>query len=183
MKKIAAIVFVFLLCRVCDGQIIDFHENMETIDSVFSSGNPGWSANQRIAASGIQSDSSYVTSGDTSLLETMSINLTGKTFVTLSFKHICKISFFDSAFVSSKRFSNTLRILDIHRSMSSSSSSLWKAVAAVACIKSTSSPCRFNHASCVQTQTSRCPQSSENIGYFWKELAGVALWLQASCHG
>lgn len=99
MKKVLALACLLLLCRVSLGQILDYHENMETIDSVFSSGNPAWFANQRLAASGAQSDSSHVIAGDTSLLETMAINLTGKTFVTLSFKHICKISFFDSAFV------------------------------------------------------------------------------------
>lgn len=99
MKKITAFVLALLINQVCNAQIIDYHENMEIIDSVFSAGNPGWFANQRIAASGVQCDSSYVVTGDTSLLETMPINLTGKTFVTLSFKHICKISFFDSAFV------------------------------------------------------------------------------------
>lgn len=89
----------FLCVYSSNAQTVVFHENMENIDSLTSAGTPGWSSNSRLQMSGMQSDSSAVAVSSNSVLETTPFNLTGNTYVILSFKHICKTSFFDKAIV------------------------------------------------------------------------------------
>lgn len=98
MKSILAPV-LFFISLTSYSQTVVFHENMETIDSVFSSGSPGWFANTNLQVSGVQCDSSSVIAGGTSVLETSVMDFTGYTFVIFSFNHICKTSFFDQAIV------------------------------------------------------------------------------------
>ncbi len=61
---------------------------------------PTWSINTRIQTSVPNSDTSYIDVNSNSYLESdgnvCPISTFGNTFVTLSFKHICKVDFFDS---------------------------------------------------------------------------------------
>lgn len=98
------LLLVFLLFAVSlFSQTVIFTETFEPpsgADSVISSGSPGyapWSINSRIARSGIQSDSTFVTTSDTARLTTLSFNTLGNTSVFLYFSHICKIEFGDAA--------------------------------------------------------------------------------------
>ena len=58
-------------------------------------GSPGWSLNSRLQTSGVYSDSSGVTPGGISYLETPSFDCSFNFFITLNFKSICKAEFFD----------------------------------------------------------------------------------------
>lgn len=93
------LLLLLVACLSASAQTTIFHENMENIDSVFSSGNPGWHANTRLQVSGTQSDSTSIATNDTSFLTTQSFDLTGYTYVLLSFNHICKLSFFDKGMI------------------------------------------------------------------------------------
>lgn len=99
MKKTIVLLIIATACNIANAQTNIFHENMENIDSVFSSGNPGWFSNTRLQTSGTQSDSTSITINDTSFLETQSFDLTGYTYVLFNFNHICKLSFFDKGVV------------------------------------------------------------------------------------
>ncbi|MBK7853772.1 MAG: immune inhibitor A [Bacteroidetes bacterium] len=99
MKKTIYLLILAVACNLAKAQTNIFHENMENIDSVFASGNPGWFANTRLQTSGTQSDSTSITISDTSFLETQSFDLTGYTYVLFNFNHICKLSFFDKGVV------------------------------------------------------------------------------------
>lgn len=82
-----------------------FHENFDAPsldDSVTSySSNPGanagWTLNSRLYTSPNNCDSSYVTTGDTTILTTDVFSTVGYNTIILSFNHICKVSFFDVA--------------------------------------------------------------------------------------
>lgn len=101
-------------CNLAKAQTNIFHENMENIDSVFSSGNPGWLANTRLQTSGTQSDSTSITVNDTSFLETQSFDLTGYTYVLFNFNHICKLSFFDKGVVEVFNGASWIQLTSLH---------------------------------------------------------------------
>src|SRR4051812_22038803 len=97
MKKFI-LSFTLLLCSLFSKAQL-FHEDFEVADSVISSGTPGWFSNNRVAAGGIFSDSSYVLQADTSYLEFSFVDTVGYGFYFLSFDHICKIDTNDLAFI------------------------------------------------------------------------------------
>ncbi|HKR07375.1 MAG TPA: T9SS type A sorting domain-containing protein [Bacteroidia bacterium] len=99
MKKIFLFVSSLFFYSSVFSQTLVFHENMENIDSLISSGSPGWFVNTHLQTSGSQSDSSSVVPGGISILETLPIDFTGYTFIVFNFHHICKTSFFDQAIV------------------------------------------------------------------------------------
>ena len=101
LTKISSfLILLFLLLieqKISFAQTNVFHENFENPDSVTAGGVPGWFQNSRLHVSGTFSDSTTVVAGGISFLATTPINFTGNTVAFLQFKHICKISFFDSA--------------------------------------------------------------------------------------
>jgi hypothetical protein len=85
------------------GQTLLFSENFETNtlpDSVGSVGTATWAKSSTLFSQGARSDSSRIVNpGDTSVLTTLSFATTGNSFVMLHFDHICKIEFFDEAYI------------------------------------------------------------------------------------
>jgi hypothetical protein len=84
-------------------QTVVFFENFENTSSlaVTASGIPGWGISTQLAAGGLRSDSSNCsTPGDSSVLvTTMPVNTSGYNYVLLEFDHICKIEFYDAAYI------------------------------------------------------------------------------------
>ncbi len=77
-----------------------FSEDMEPIDSVFSSsstGLGGFFPNTRLFTSATKCDSAHVAPGDTTVLITAPIDVSAFTYIILQFNQICKIDFFDKA--------------------------------------------------------------------------------------
>lgn len=81
-----------------------FHENFDppslgdSVTTIFN-GTHGFDLNSRVQTSLPNSDSAFIDVGDTIILETNSFDLSGSIFAILSFKHICKVDFFDVAVV------------------------------------------------------------------------------------
>jgi len=96
MRKL---IFTFLLaCAGLSAQAQSqvFFEDFENPPgNVSTYGTPGWNINNRLQVSGVNSDSSTVSPGAVSYLETGSFNTLFNFFVTLNFKSICKAEFFD----------------------------------------------------------------------------------------
>ncbi len=84
-------------------QTVIFNEDFElpsSADSVSSTGSPTWSISTTLSAQGQRSDSSrLVNPNDSSVLTTLSFSTIGNSYVTLEFEHICKIEFFDEAYI------------------------------------------------------------------------------------
>ncbi|MFI5220317.1 MAG: hypothetical protein ACHQNT_12605, partial [Bacteroidia bacterium] len=106
MKKILPALALLLLTGTVNAQIgftwCETFDAPSLDDSVTSySSNPpanaGWTLNSRLQVSPANSDSAYVTTGDTVILSTIPIDFTGMTFVIMEFDHICKVDFFDAA--------------------------------------------------------------------------------------
>lgn len=96
MKYFLSLLFVLLCSFHTNAQI--FHENFENPDSVTSSGAGIWAQNNRIATSGIFSDSaSILNPSDVTKMTTISFSTLFTNSVFLYFNHICKIDFFDNA--------------------------------------------------------------------------------------
>ncbi len=77
-----------------------FHEDFELpsqADSVTSTGPTGWNVGSVLASQGTYSDSAKVMTSGANILTTNSMDLSAYSNVTLTFDHICKIEFFDSA--------------------------------------------------------------------------------------
>lgn len=67
--------------------------------SASNNNNSAWALNSNLQSNGTRSDSARVTLGDTLYLTTNSFSTVGFSFVTLTFDQICKIDFFDKAYV------------------------------------------------------------------------------------
>jgi len=77
-------------------------ENFESTPLSVTSSSTGtgvWALNTRIQSQGLQSDSCVVTTGDITYLTSNSFSTIGKYSVILEFDQICKVDYFDSAFV------------------------------------------------------------------------------------
>ena len=84
------------------GQSVVFQENFETPPLGVTSSSTGsgvWALNTRIYSQGLHSDSSVVTTNDTTYLTTDSFSTLGNHSVILQFNQICKIEFFDKGFI------------------------------------------------------------------------------------
>ncbi|MEO8149022.1 MAG: T9SS type A sorting domain-containing protein [Bacteroidia bacterium] len=104
MKKLLLGLSVLLNASIAFGQSCIYHEDMELIDSISSNnltstGLPGWNANTTFAHDGVQSYHGTFGQGDTAIATSDLIDLTGNTFVILSFWHICKLEFFDQGLI------------------------------------------------------------------------------------
>ncbi len=102
MKKLFSfLVFVFCLHGIF-GQTTLFFEDFETLPltQVVSSGTPGWGISTTLSSGGLQSDSANcLNPGDSSVLTTVSFSSLGMGYVILEFDHICKIEFYDAAYI------------------------------------------------------------------------------------
>jgi hypothetical protein len=98
-------IFTFVLVLLGIGlfaQNTVFQENFESTPlsvTSSSSGSGVWALNTRVQSQGLKSDSCVVTASTTTYLTTNSFSTVGKYSVTLEFDQICKISFFDTAYV------------------------------------------------------------------------------------
>jgi hypothetical protein len=101
MKKLIFTLSLFLSSYVAFGQNCYFSEDLEVIDSVSSTGTPGFNANSTYFHSGLQSTLGTYAQGDEAVLTTSDIDFAtpGYSFVILKFWHICKMEFFDQGIV------------------------------------------------------------------------------------
>jgi hypothetical protein len=85
------------------GQVPVFSENFEANsmpDSVSFSGTGTWGNSSMLSSEGSRSDSLRIaTSNDSVLMSTYSFSTTGNSFVLLQFDHICKIEYWDEAYI------------------------------------------------------------------------------------
>lgn len=84
------------------GQTVVFHENFENpsgADSVISSPTGSWGLSSVYFADGYKSDSCQVKYNDTTYLTTNTFSTLGMQYVILEFDQICKIEFFDAAYI------------------------------------------------------------------------------------
>ncbi len=101
MKKSLLIIGLVLFTFLVNAQITQFSEDFETTPlNVTSSGSATWDRSSSLYSSGMYSDSAnIVNSNDTAILTTNAIDISGYSNVKLSFEQICKIEFFDSAYI------------------------------------------------------------------------------------
>jgi hypothetical protein len=97
MRKL---IFTFLLLScsfLLKAQTTVFSEDFENPPlNTTTYGSHAWDINSRIQTNGTNSDTSYIDApGDVSYLETAPFDCSFNFFVTLSFKSICKVEFFD----------------------------------------------------------------------------------------
>lgn len=100
-KFILLLTFILSVFYI-NGQSVVFRENFEApslADSVISSPLNAWAISSKLSASGFKSDSCQVVYQDTAHLTTNSFSTIGMQYVILNFDHICKIEFFDAAFI------------------------------------------------------------------------------------
>lgn len=106
MKKLLFTIYIVFTVLASKAQIgFNWCETFDApslADSVTSySSNPpanaGWTINSRLQVTPDNSDSAYITTGDTVILATIPIDFTGMTYVILDFDQICKVDFFDVA--------------------------------------------------------------------------------------
>lgn len=95
--------FFMLISLTMSGQTLLFSENFETAtlpDSVNHTGNGQWGKSSVLFSQGSFSDSLRIlATGDSVVMTTYSFSTTGNTNVMLYFDHICKIEFFDEAYI------------------------------------------------------------------------------------
>jgi len=102
MKKIFLLLLCFGVSGMVAGQTIVFSEDFETLPltQITSSGTPGWGISTQLSSGGLRSDSANCNNpGDSSVLTTITFSTLGYGFVMLEFDHICKIEFYDAAFI------------------------------------------------------------------------------------
>ncbi|MFO7723151.1 MAG: GEVED domain-containing protein [Bacteroidales bacterium] len=102
--RLLPVFFMLMFSQInIQGQTVVFFEDFENTSSlaVTSSGTPGWGISTLLAAGGIRSDSANCsTPGDSSVLVTaLPVITTGFGYVLLEFDHICKIEFYDAAYI------------------------------------------------------------------------------------
>ena len=101
MKNILLLISFIMMSYITEAQTVKFSEDFETLPlKVTSSGTSNWDRSSVLQYSGNYSDSAtIVNAGDTAILTTDAIDISGFTNAKLSFEHICKIAFFDAAIV------------------------------------------------------------------------------------
>ncbi|HRZ41477.1 MAG TPA: GEVED domain-containing protein [Bacteroidales bacterium] len=102
-RYLVLLVTLVLAGGISYGQTLLFSENYEANslpDSVVATGLSTWAKSSTLFSQGAMSDSSrIVNTGDSSVLTTSSFSTTGSANVMLYFDHICKIEFFDEAYI------------------------------------------------------------------------------------
>ncbi|HRZ75828.1 MAG TPA: GEVED domain-containing protein, partial [Bacteroidales bacterium] len=104
MKKGLLLLVSVLFSLSLSAQVVVLFEDFEvpTLGNLVTSttaagGAPHWAISDRLATSGINSDTCKVPGASTSYLTTNFFNTIGNTYVLLEFNQICKINFFDIA--------------------------------------------------------------------------------------
>ncbi|MCB0803872.1 MAG: T9SS type A sorting domain-containing protein [Flavobacteriales bacterium] len=104
MRKLLS--FAILFCSLFSIQaqtsiyLEDFEGANPTVTSYTANGGTErWATTTSYSFSGVKSDSGKVVLSDTLFLETNTINASTATFLTLEFKQICKIDFFDKGMI------------------------------------------------------------------------------------
>ncbi|MCK5846205.1 MAG: right-handed parallel beta-helix repeat-containing protein, partial [Bacteroidales bacterium] len=105
MKKLIILISFVLIGITIEAQIIKYSENFETLPlTVTSSGSSAWSRSSTLQYSGTYSDSAnIINNGDSAILITDAIDISGFSNILLDFQHICKTEFFDGGYI---EFSN-----------------------------------------------------------------------------
>ena len=101
MKKLLLGALFLIFAQTTFAQSIAFHENFEAPsngDSVVSAGVPTWHIDT-LHYDGTQSYRDSVALGQTATLATIPFSTVGMNYVAISFAHICKIEFFDKAYI------------------------------------------------------------------------------------
>jgi hypothetical protein len=123
MKALGFFLSVLVLLAITGevgGQTVLFSENFETAslpDSVNHVGNGQWGKSSTLFSQGSRSDSLRILgTGDSVAVTTYSFSTTGNSNVMLHFDHICKIEFYDEAYieVSGNNGATWTRLLGIH---------------------------------------------------------------------
>jgi hypothetical protein len=104
MKTLISLTVLLFLFSIpyAQAQNLVFHENFESpsgADSVTSNPSNYWGISSLYYASGAQSDSAQVKPQDTVYLTTQAFSTVGMQYVILEFDQICKIEFFDGAYI------------------------------------------------------------------------------------
>jgi hypothetical protein len=101
LKRLSAILALVLAAVSAQAQTQLLYEGFESTPYVLStSGNANWAASGVLKATGSYSDSTkLVNNGDSAVLTSQSFSTIGMTNVALRFKQICKIEFFDGAYI------------------------------------------------------------------------------------
>jgi hypothetical protein len=102
MKKLLPCLIFFCFITSLRGQTVLFFEDFETLPltQITSTGSPGWGVSTHLASGGLRSDSANcLNPGDSSVLTTIPFSAAGLSYVILEFDHICKVEFYDAAFI------------------------------------------------------------------------------------
>jgi hypothetical protein len=103
MSRILVVFFSMMICFPVISQTLLFSENFETTslpDSVTTVGTGTSGKSSVLFSQGLRSDSMRIVNfGDTLVMTTQTFSTSGNSFVMLYFDHICKIEFFDEAFI------------------------------------------------------------------------------------
>jgi pectin methylesterase-like acyl-CoA thioesterase len=113
-------ILLLLAMPPAKGQTTLFSEDFESNslpDSVTTSGTSSWAKSSTLFAGGVYSDSAAIINpGDSAVLTTLTFSTSGFHHVVLYFDHICKIEFFDEAYieVSNNNGQTWTRLTGIH---------------------------------------------------------------------
>lgn len=103
MRSSILLILAITLGIWANAQTVVFSEDFELpslADSVTSSGSQTWAVTTNLAYQGSRADSSKIVNmNDSAVLTTSSFSTSGLFFVSLDFEHICKIEFFDEAYI------------------------------------------------------------------------------------
>jgi len=104
MKKSILLVAALIVASNVFSQIAMFWENFDTIPygnnvTSSSSGTTSWGITTKLAVSGTRADTAVVAQSDTLYLTSNTFSTTGSSVVYLEFEQICKIEFFDAAYL------------------------------------------------------------------------------------
>jgi hypothetical protein len=103
MRLTITLLLALIFSVGASAQTLLFSENFETNslpDSVNHTGNGNWGKSSALYSQGTRSDSLKINAvGDSIMSTTFSFSTTGNSFVMLHFDHICKIEFFDEAYI------------------------------------------------------------------------------------
>ncbi|MCF8296852.1 MAG: T9SS type A sorting domain-containing protein [Saprospiraceae bacterium] len=104
MKKTVLFILALFSVTALFSQAVIFQENFDTIPygshvTSSSTGTTSWGITTQLAVSGTRADSACVALSDSLYLTSNTFSTTGNTSVYLEFDQICKIEFFDAAFI------------------------------------------------------------------------------------
>ncbi len=101
MKNFFIFLAIVLLGTSLQAQTVKFFEDFETLPlNVSSSGTSTWDRSSALQYSGSYCDTAtFINIGDSAILTTDAIDITGYSNILLDFQHICKTEFFDGGYI------------------------------------------------------------------------------------